>query len=65
MNLRKRFLVQAIENDDFDYCNTSKAKKCVKIAENFAIGFFEWYMSNDTGKYNTTKELLEIYKKTL
>ena len=41
------------------------------IAEDFAIGFAEWHlnisMGDDYAKFeeNTTKELLEIYKKTL
>ena len=51
---------------------------CAEIAENFAIGFAEWCNRNYgldrttwvkyvDGKFNryTTKELLEIYKKTL
>lgn len=48
----------------YDELNNA-SKLCVEIAENFAMGFFEWYMSNDTGKYESTKQLLEIYKKTL
>lgn len=41
-----------------------------QIAENFAIGFVEWFSKNylkyhDHGMNYTTKELLEIYKKIL
>jgi len=44
--------------------------KCAQIAENFAIGFAEWIVKDDQNlEYYTrlgkTKELLEIYKKTL
>ena len=44
------------------------AEKCEKIAEDFAIGFAEWYLkiSEKYDSYlklkNDTKELLEIYK---
>lgn len=43
---------------------------CIVITENFAIGFVEWFSKNylkyhDHGMNYTTKELLEIYKKTL
>ena len=57
------------------------ADKSVKVAEDFAIGFAEWCDNNyfrmgntsfwaesmdwDNDKKLTTKELLEIYKKTL
>jgi len=40
-------------------------KQCVLVVENFAIGFLDWYMSTDTSKYESTKQLLEIYKETL
>ena len=34
-----------------------------KIAEEFAIGFAEWYLDENHIIYNDGKELLEIYKK--
>lgn len=39
--------------------------KCVKIADEFAIGFAEWLLNERTGFNRETeiKELLEIYKK--
>jgi hypothetical protein len=45
------------------------AKECELIADEFAIGFAEWFLnlskSDDWEKfdYNTTEKLLEIYKK--
>ena len=46
-------------------------EQCVEIANEFAIGFAEWYLKKSE-KYdsylklkNDTKELLEIYKKTI
>ena len=45
--------------------SSDQSEKCVKICENFAIRFAEWYSSKDEyfeyGK--TIKELLEIFKK--
>jgi len=68
MGLENEFSIYVDDNISF----------CVEIAENFAIGFAEWCNSNYgldrttwvkyvDGKFNryTTKELLEIYKKTL
>ncbi len=48
--------------------NCPEANECEKIANEFAIGFAEWIdvlVIEDNNKYcaNTTKELLEIYKK--
>lgn len=41
------------------------AESCEKIADDFAIGFTEWFddLSEDYCKDYTVKELLEIYKK--
>jgi len=43
------------------------SKKCAEIAENFAIGFLNWYGERTLREVNgkTTKQLLEIYKETL
>jgi len=50
----------------YDELNNA-SKLCVEIAENFAIGFSNWVMKRhfDNKEPKTTKELLEIYKKTL
>jgi len=45
--------------------NIEDAKRKVKIAENFAIGFVQWCLKEENNIYFETKELLEIYKKTL
>ncbi len=39
--------------------------KCVKIADEFAIGFAEWFnnLKYDVMRYKTMEEHLEIYKK--
>ena len=48
-----------------------RAERCVVIAEEFAIGFAEWYLNlwhtDDDSSFNdnSPQELLEIYKKTL
>ena len=39
---------------------------CVVVAENFAIGFADWFHANcyeDQAGYYTASELLETYKK--
>jgi len=46
------------------------ANECYEVAEEFAIGFAEWAIKKEYHidiwvKNNSTKELLEIYKKTL
>ena len=41
-----------------------QSTECVKIADDFAIGFEEWANENKQfNKSKTNKELLEIYKK--
>ena len=49
------------------YVEKGMSIECVKIAEDFAIGFFNWattYKANDKNNWQlNTKELLEIYKK--
>ncbi len=37
----------------------------VQITEEFAIGFAEWCIKRETKYFESLKELLEIYKKTL
>lgn len=39
-------------------------EKCVELAEEFAVNFAEWCLNSKT-YWTPTKELLEIYKKTL
>ena len=56
------------------------ANECYEVAEDFAIGFVEWFADStlkvdldgyktfgdtDETELHTTKELLEIYKETL
>ncbi len=53
----------------YEYNHLELAEKCVKIADDFAIGFAEWYEEEilAKGDYNMIDkykiELLEIYKK--
>jgi hypothetical protein len=48
-----------------------RSDECEKIAEDFAIGFAEWYLNlwhtDDDSSFdnNSPQELLQIYKKTL
>ena len=43
----------------------ANAKECEKIADDFAVGFAEWYdrISEEMWGCHTTQQLLEIYKK--
>jgi hypothetical protein len=36
--------------------------KCVKIADDFAIGFADWLIKRETKYFESLKELLVIYK---
>jgi|LakMenE01Jun11ns_1017448.scaffolds.fasta_scaffold9843130_3 hypothetical protein len=61
MNLRDKFK----KADKDSILTQTLSVKCVKIADEFAIGFKDW--CDTKGRFwigaNTTKELLEIYKK--
>ena len=64
MKLEEQFLPYC----DHEYANREdNSANCAEIAENFAIGFHEFVIKNayKTQIETTTKELLEIYKKTL
>lgn len=66
MGLREEIRDRLIGN----YANTTKLLKTRDVSEKLAIGFVEWFSDNylkyhDHGMHYTTKELLEIYKKTL
>ena len=65
MNLKDEFIYALWE--DTDATGDEVENKCEKIANKFAIGFADWLNLN-AYKFpgqTTTKELLEIYKKTL
>ena len=55
-------LAMSADGDSFERVHSN----LVKIAEDFAIGFFNWatsYKANDKNNWIlTTKQLLEIYK---
>lgn len=52
--------------EDTDATGDEVENKCEKIANKFAVDFFNWaksYQSNDRNNWGlSTKELLEIYK---
>jgi hypothetical protein len=68
MTLKEKFTDKILSflNDNMKERN---AIECEKIADDFAIGFAEWYLNlyesddADTFCKNTMIELLEIYKK--
>jgi hypothetical protein len=71
MKLKEKFLPFI---DDIDLINDipnkewglRNASKCVEIADEFAIGFADWFHANcyeDQVGYYTASELLETYKK--
>ena len=70
MKLKEKFIKCRNKYDEYYILPVvDDAEQLVKVAEEFAIGFAEWLVI----RYNediifdeyTTKELLEIYKKTL
>ena len=73
MKLEKQFeevetrVCNLIDGDYFCRISPSCVTECVEISENFAIGFAEWHNrnSNNYPRQFATKQLLEIYKKTL
>ena len=75
MTLKERF-IKLFPHQNEEYLDQEEAEMCVKIAEDFAIGFFEWCVSQEAldlindlvlvgeiNKATTSKELLQIYKK--
>jgi len=63
MKLNKKYCV--LIDSDSGYDNQLLAKKCEKIADDFAIGFAEWVIKRhfDNKEPKNTKQLLQIYKK--
>jgi len=61
MTLKEKFrMAPMVENE------LTIIEKCEKIAEEFAIGFADWFHANcyeDKIGYYTASELLETYKK--
>lgn len=58
------FVKKVIENNDYEYCNRSKAEAAAKLADFYAISFLEWYGEQSLSFVNgkSTKELLQMYK---
>jgi hypothetical protein len=66
MTLKERFKKQLDTAIPKLYRPFYQSKKCVEIAEEFAIGFAEWLIEKEREYPNRIirgKELLEIYKK--
>ena len=61
MGLIDKFLQHC---DDVYVDKEVNAEYCEQIAEEFAIGFAEWLLENQSNCRNTQQQL-EIYKKTL
>ncbi len=67
MTLKEKF--EQYAKDEIWRTRNYNAEECELIADEFAIGFAEWYLnlskSDDWEKfdYNTNEKLLEIYKK--
>jgi len=49
----------------YEYNHLELAEECEKVADEFAIGFAEWFnnLKYDVMRYKTMEEHLEIYKK--
>jgi len=64
MKLIERFL-KLYPHQTENYLDIDEAILCEKIADDFAIGFAEWFddLREDYCKDYMVKELLEIYKK--
>ena len=67
MTLREK-LFDAVFDNAWEFKTKNVIPQCEQIAEEFAIGFAEWFHENcyeDNVGYYRAEELLEIYKKTL
>jgi hypothetical protein len=53
--------MNVLEYNDSNY----REKQEQKEKDDFAIGFAEWLIKRETKYFESLKELLEIYKKTL
>lgn len=65
MNTLKGKFSEIIICTEIEGCS-KQSDDCVKIAEDFAVNFAEWYFAkcylSNMDMHKTTKELLEIYK---
>jgi hypothetical protein len=59
MTLKEKFIDAFKSGKRFDIQNAEV------IADEFAIGFADWLIKRETKYFESLKELLEIYKKTL
>ena len=68
MKLKEKFIKCKNKYDEYYILPVvDDAEQLVKVAEDFAIGFAEWFIDSEgkpKGEWSI-KELLEIYKKTL
>jgi len=63
--LEEKFINANINSVEFAWMDANGVKECVKIAEDFAIGFAEWAVTKNMGvnKFTLYEGELEIYKK--
>jgi len=61
--LGTKFVKEAIENDDYEYCNRAKAEACARIANEHARTFAQWIQNNPTviTKNKSIPELLTYF----
>jgi hypothetical protein len=62
--LGTNFVKEVIENNDYEYCNRSKAEAAANLADNYAMAFAEWRLTcliKNADQY-TMRELLDIFK---
>lgn len=63
--LGTKFVTEAIENKEFEYCNRSKAEKCAEIAVHFAINFSIFARNLPNASNYSSLKLMELYQENL
>lgn len=61
--LGTKFVKEVIENNDYEYCNRSKAEAGAKLADEHALNFCHWIkISGLINSEVSTDVLLKMYK---
>lgn len=57
------FVKKIIENDDYEYCNRTKAEAAAELADNHTLAFCNWIKSSGLRNSEVpTDVLLKMYK---
>lgn len=61
--LGTKFVKEVIENNDYEYCNRSKAEAAANLADQHALNFCHWIKTSGLRNSEVpTEVLLKMYK---